>query len=205
MRELHRGLIRILKGPTGGLLTSLALAAVLGGVAIAAPGSSLGPASEHHGGLGTATAPVEGSSGAEMSAELSQDGDALEVRSRFQPLLLGSGRSASGGAYTSDGHDRTVDHPGHAGSGAQGAGAPPPSGPATPPAHDDGPATGPGAGPTPNDPTPGQSGPDPAQGVDRGGSPNQPNQPNQQPGNQGTSGPPDPVGADDHPGGADRT
>ena len=208
MRELHRGLIRILKGPTGGLLTSLALAAVLGGVAIAAPGPSLGPASEHHGGVGTPTGPVDGLSiSAGVSAGESDDGDALEVRSRFQPLLLGSGRSAAGGAAASDGHDRTVDGPGQAGSGAKGDGpnAQPPSGPPTPGAHSDGPATDPGSGPTPNDPAHGPVGPDPSRGVDRGSSPNQPNQPNQPSGNQDRSGPSGPAGSDGHPGGADRS
>jgi hypothetical protein len=42
MDGLRRGIIRILKGPTGGLLASLALAAFMGGVAIAAPGPSFG-------------------------------------------------------------------------------------------------------------------------------------------------------------------
>jgi hypothetical protein len=42
MDGLRRGSIRILKGPTGGLLASLALAAFMGGVAIAAPGPSFG-------------------------------------------------------------------------------------------------------------------------------------------------------------------
>ena len=49
VRRVHRGFFRILKGPTGGLLSSLALAAFLGGVAIAAPGTGPTPAADHRG------------------------------------------------------------------------------------------------------------------------------------------------------------
>jgi hypothetical protein len=47
MRRLQQELIRIVKGPTGGLLMSLGLAALLGGVAMAAPGGAFAPGAEH--------------------------------------------------------------------------------------------------------------------------------------------------------------
>jgi hypothetical protein len=46
VQQIQRGFIRILKGPTGGLLASLALAAFLGGVALAAPGMTPTPLAE---------------------------------------------------------------------------------------------------------------------------------------------------------------
>jgi hypothetical protein len=181
MRELHRGLIRILKGPTGGLLTSLALAAFLGGVAIAAPGPSLGPASEHHGGVAPAGGPVEGLSiDAGASAGQSHEAATSEVRPRVQPPGLPGGGAAGHGSYQRSAPDQTgaaPGNPGGSGQGGDGADAQPPNGPGTPPAEDEGPATGPGSRPDPNGPTPGgPASPDTSQGDDRGGSPNQPEQ-----------------------------
>src|SRR4051794_12083690 len=98
MRELHRRLIRILKGPTGGLLTSLALAAFLGGVAIAEPGQSLAPVSEHHGNAEAAGTPVQGlSAGAGASAGQSHDVATTDVRPRVRPPVPGHASSPGQG------------------------------------------------------------------------------------------------------------
>ena len=148
MPELYRDLIRIMKGPTGGLLTSLALAAFLGGVAIAAPGPSLEPAR-----------------GTVMS----------EVRNGVQPPNPGGASPTSHGSdLPSTAHDRTVDWPAQTGAGDQGgddADAQAPQEPAALPTHADGPAERPRSRATrPNDP----AGPGPSQDADREGSPNQP-------------------------------
>jgi hypothetical protein len=54
VRELQRGFDRIIHGPTGGMLMSLAFAAFLGGVALAAPGPTIAPVNEAHGATGSA-------------------------------------------------------------------------------------------------------------------------------------------------------
>ncbi|HEX3298732.1 MAG TPA: hypothetical protein VHW68_01305 [Actinomycetota bacterium] len=48
MQRLQRSLIRIVKGPTGGFLASLGIAAVLGGVALATPAPPIASVPDHH-------------------------------------------------------------------------------------------------------------------------------------------------------------
>lgn len=48
MQRLQRSLIRIVKGPTGGFLASLGIAAVLGGVALATPSPPIAAVTAHH-------------------------------------------------------------------------------------------------------------------------------------------------------------
>jgi hypothetical protein len=119
MRELHRRLIRIMKGPTGGLLTSLALAAFLGGVALAAPGPSLEPASEHHGDV-AAGAPVEGPIDAGIAIGQGYDAGTSNVRSGVQPPKpMSAGPTSHGSDLRSTAPDRTVDGPAQIGAGGR--------------------------------------------------------------------------------------
>jgi hypothetical protein len=48
MQRLQRSLSRIVKGPTGGFLASLGIAAVLGGVALATPAPPIASVTAHH-------------------------------------------------------------------------------------------------------------------------------------------------------------
>ena len=57
MQRLRHGLIRIVKGPTGGFLASLGIAAVLGGVALATPAPPVADVTGHHGDV-VAAAPL---------------------------------------------------------------------------------------------------------------------------------------------------
>ena len=47
MQRFRRGLIRIVKGPTGGFLASLGIAAILGGVALASPAPPIAAVGSH--------------------------------------------------------------------------------------------------------------------------------------------------------------
>src|SRR4051794_41938713 len=48
MQRVQHPLIRIIKGPTGGFLASLGIAAVLGGVALATPAPPVAAVTDHH-------------------------------------------------------------------------------------------------------------------------------------------------------------
>lgn len=59
MQRFQRGLIRIIKGPTGGFLASLGIAAILGGVALASPAPPIPTEGGHPTGV-VAAAPLGG-------------------------------------------------------------------------------------------------------------------------------------------------
>jgi hypothetical protein len=124
VQQLRSGFIRIIKGPTGGLLASLALAAFLGGVALAAPGLTPTPADGSERRFG-----VEVADGQKTQAPLSVDGaagehrvDGTDVSSEVRPGVLPAppadahaDGSAGGVAATGGGEPQTE---GSVGSGA---------------------------------------------------------------------------------------
>jgi hypothetical protein len=79
MQRLQRSLIRIIKGPTGGFLASLGIAAVLGGVALASPAPPIASVPDHHPDMITAApfASYPTSNGADASSVPTPSGGVL--------------------------------------------------------------------------------------------------------------------------------
>ena len=157
MQRLQRGFFRILKGPTGGLMASLALAAFLGGVAIAAPGAGPTAAGRHI--SADAAAP-----GVVVSDGLVANPTASDVRPSTIPSAFAGHRREGGSSRGPTG----------GGPGSAGGGATSPANHAG--SHETGGsvlARGSGNGAAPDDPTdagadPGS--PNPATSGDRSGS-----------------------------------
>jgi hypothetical protein len=138
MQRFQRGLIRIVKGPTGGFLASLGIAAILGGVALASPAPPIAAVGSHPA-VVVAAAPL--------------GGDA--------PSASAASAVASGGVRTEDdpsGRGLAVDP-------VAGGNRPGDSGAAGPASHGEGPGRGEGGSPAGNGSSGGtRSGVSPAQG-----------------------------------------
>jgi hypothetical protein len=124
MQRFQRGLIRIVKGPTGGFLASLGIAAILGGVALASPAPPIAAVGSHPmvvvaaaplgaDGSGTATAPSVASGG---------------VRTEDDPSGRGPAVPGTGGSGSADGSASHVEGPPAGGPGGPPAGSGPSGG-----------------------------------------------------------------------------
>lgn len=115
MQRVQRTLIRIVKGPTGGFLASLGIAAVLGGVALATPAPPIASVPDHHpdaiaadpfGSYPTSNGVVV-SSVATSSGGMRTDADPTGRGPVFDPPANGSGgahgRPGSAGGSSSSG------------------------------------------------------------------------------------------------------
>jgi hypothetical protein len=103
MQRLQHGLIRIVKGPTGGFLASLGIAAVLGGVALATPAPPVADVPGHHGEV-VAAAPLGSSptwGGSVVSGDPTEtggvqtDADPTGPRQMLDPTANGPASPAS--------------------------------------------------------------------------------------------------------------
>lgn len=151
MQRLQDSLIRIIKGPTGGFLASLGIAAVLGGVALASPAPPIADVTGHHvevvaadplgsyptssGVVASGVATVTG--GVQTDADPTGRGPALDpAQNRPGPNTTNGSGSAGGGvrsAGLTPAHQDARDDPNPDGSTNEGP-------------HHEGSAGGPGSG-----------------------------------------------------------